>query len=292
MKKIFLTLFLLLSFTTVAYASDAPVKNAGFVQANIWYSKEPFFAGETVRIYTVIFNGSTQDLSGSVEFMDNGTSIAKAPFNLLGSGKALPVSVRWKAMEGKHTITARIVDASTSLYGGAKTPIVLENAEGVASVQTVELDPAVKEAQAKADATKAVETVTPIVGKVEGAIQTVTNSIPVPIKEGTTASANAAEDFRTTIENQLRVAKENKGKQLDIINARTASTTAKIDVANKKAGILSTVSGYTEKPFAYIMFGLLAFLQYFFAWRIIFYGVIFYILYRLIKWGIQKIRNR
>jgi hypothetical protein len=292
MRKFLLILILILTGVTFAHASSEPVKNAGFVPANIWYSKESFFAGETVRIYTVIFNGSTYDLSGGVEFLDNSVSLAQVPFAILATGQAEDVSIPWKATEGKHTITARVINTSVSSHGGTKTPIALENDSAGASDITVAIDPAVVAANAKAVAEKSVEVGTQVAGQVGGVIQTVDNAIPVPIKEGTTASVNAVEAFRTTLENQFRAAKDDKGRQLEVLNARTATTTAKIEQANKKAGIVSTISGYTEKPFTYVMYALFALLQYFFKWWIIFYAVAFYIIYRLFKWGIQKIRNQ
>ena len=41
-----------------ARADTATIKNAGFIQGNIWFSKNPFFEGDTVRIYSAIINSS------------------------------------------------------------------------------------------------------------------------------------------------------------------------------------------------------------------------------------------
>lgn len=293
MKKIFFLFLLTFTFVPSAFASDTTVKNAGFIQTNIWYSKDTFYAGETVRIYTAIFNGTTNDLSGSVEFLDNNVLVGRTQFDLLGSGLVRDVSVPWKTTEGNHTVTARILNASTSLHGGQKTPITLENAEAGKSERVVEIDPAVKEALAKAEAERAAETGAQATGKVEGIVQTVSNAIPVPIKEGTAASVSAIESMRTALATLLRVTKENKGKDIDKINARAnTTTTTTTQKAKAEPGIVSTISQSAEKPLAYIIFGILAFMQYFFEWKIVFYGVLLYALYRLLKWGIQKFRDR
>lgn len=285
MKKIFPILLLILStFSFVAasraLASEISIKNAGFIPSNIWYSKESFFAGETVRIYTIVFNGSTYNLSGDVEFLDNGVVLGRTPFSLLNSTLTRDVSISWRATEGSHAITARIRNANMSLPGGEKTPIVLENTETGKSDIVVEVDPATKAAREKTAIG------TQISGKIQDTLQNVSDVIPEQVKSGTTASANIVENFRTTEGFQARLAKELKGKQIDALNARTSTTTV------PKTGFLNTVSRNTEKPFAYVMYAILALLQYFFEWRILFYGAILYAMYRLLKWGITKIRNR
>lgn len=261
-------------------ASEISIKNAGFIPSNIWYSKESFYAGESVRIYTIVFNGSSYNLSGDVEFLDNGVVLGQTPFSLLNSTLTRDVSIPWKATEGSHAITARIRNANMSLPGGQKTPIVLENTETGKSDIVVEADPATKTAREKTAIS------TQITGKIQNTLQSVSDVIPEQVKSGTTASANVVENFRTAEGFQARLAKELKGKQIDALNARTSTTTP------QKTGFLNVVSRNTEKPFAYIMYAILALLQYFFEWRILFYGVILYTLYRLLKWGIAKIRNR
>jgi hypothetical protein len=297
MKKFLPILILILSsilfvLPTGASASDPTIKNTGFIQTNIWYSKDSFYAGDTVRIYTAIFNGTQYDLSGSVEFLDNDIVVGKTEFDLINSGQVRDVSVLWKAGEGDHSITARIVNAATSLHGGPKTTIALENSVSRKSTRAVEVDPILKEARAKADAAKVAETGTQVAGTVAAAVQTVTNVIPTPIKDGASASVNAMESLRTTLATQLQNAKVNQGKAIDVINARSTKIPTAAEKAKQSSGALSTVSSTMEKPYAYVTYGILALLQYFFEWKVLFYGVLFYGLYRLAKWGIQKVRNR
>lgn len=275
-----------------AHASDVSVRNTGFITSNIWYSKETFYAGETVRIYTVIFNGSSYDLSGSVEFLDNDALVGRTEFSLLPSGQVRDVSVPWKTSEGKHVITARIVDASISLRGGQKTAITLENAQAGKSELAVNIDPAVLAAQAQAEAAKqAAATSTRATGLVTEAVQAVGNVIPAPIKEGTSAGIGAIDNLRASLGAQLEAAKNDKGKQIDTLNSPKA-VAAKVEKAKQNPGIVTTVSDGAEKPIAYVTYGILAALQYFFEWKILFYGVLLYVAYRLIKWAIQKYRNR
>ncbi|MEK7460565.1 MAG: hypothetical protein AAB628_03395 [Patescibacteria group bacterium] len=139
--KQFIVIFLL-SFTMVlsVHAQEPALKNAGFVPSNIWYSKEPFFAGEKIRVYTIIFNGSTSDLVGNVEFFDNGASFGKAPFSLPGGGRVRDIWVDYTAKEGNHVITARLVQVEVVEAGGVKRKVLLENSEAGKSEQMIDLD--------------------------------------------------------------------------------------------------------------------------------------------------------
>lgn len=289
MKYLFFIFLFVLSGTNVVHAADVSIKNAGFAPAGVWYSKESFFAGETVRIYTVIFNGSTQSLSGEVEFMDGSVVLGKTSFATLGSGKVRDVSIEWKATEGKHAISARIVNANLISASGQKTPITLENVETVKSEQVVELDPVAKAAQQKLQADRIATAGTGVVQKIEGGLQSVENSIPESVKSAAAAGTNLIEDLRSAGAEQFRVAKEEKGKQIDALNATSSAKSGK---TGKNAGVMATTTSATEKPLAYVMYAILALLQYFFAWKIVFYSVSFYVIYRLLKWGIGKIRDR
>lgn len=140
LRQIISIVFLSFAVVLPVYAQEGPLKNVGFVPSNIWYSKDSFFAGETIRVYTVIFNGSEYDIEGTVQFFDNGTPINKAAFTVQKGGKVEDVSVEYVTKEGNHIITARIVDASVLEKNGKKKLLSLENKEAGKSEINVELD--------------------------------------------------------------------------------------------------------------------------------------------------------
>lgn len=291
MKKLLFIFLLSMSGVSFAHASELPISNAGFVQSNIWYSKDPFYTGDKVRIYTVIFNGSAYDLTGAVEFLDNGTSLGKTNFSLSGSGRAQDLWVDWKASGGSHTITARLVNVIADGPNG-KQAVLLPNTETGRSERMIDVDPAVKEAQAKLEAQKVAEAGTQALGKVDSAMQTVKDVVPVPIKVGVSAGVNSIEKFRLSEGYQLRLAKEQKSKEIDAITARAKIANAPTGSAKKETTVLDTVSNVAEKPFAYAMFAAVGALQFIFEWRVVFYGIILYVVYRVIKWIVAKIRDR
>ncbi|MBI5400514.1 MAG: hypothetical protein HZB12_00130 [Candidatus Yonathbacteria bacterium] len=289
MRNLFLTIFFL--FAQPAFAADLSLANAGFVQSNIWYSKDPFYAGDKVRIYTVIFNASAYDLTGAVEFFDNGVSLGKTNFSLSGSGRAQDLWVDWKASWGNHTITARLVNVIADGPNG-KQGALLASTETGTSERVVDIDPVVKEAQAKLEAQKVTEAGAQALGRVGNAIQTVNDVIPAPIKAGVSLSANTLEQFRLGEGIQIRLAKEEKARTIDAIVASAKLADTYHGNAKKSVTMLDTASNATEKPFAYAMLAILSVLQFIFEWRIVFYGIIFYTFYRVVKWGIYKLRNR
>ncbi|MCK9344919.1 MAG: hypothetical protein M0P64_02185 [Candidatus Pacebacteria bacterium] len=336
MKRFIYILLLVLSPFSFACAADEPIKNAGFVPANIWYSKDPFFAGETIRVYTIIFNGSSYDLEGTVEFLDNGVLLGKTNFSLSGGGRVRDLWVDWKATNGKHVMTARIVNVTASLAGGAKRSIALDNAETGKSERLVDLDtdgdgigntedtdddgdtvldvdelrnntdPLKKDtngngvsdgkeleiaAQKKAAQEKVAAGATTNeepAGSILGTIKKVEETIPDPVKSGVSTGANAIERFRIGEGYQARLAKEEKAREIDAMKVAVRAPV----VVQKDGTVLGASSNVAEKPFAYVMLGLYALLQYFFEWQIIFYSVLFYITYRLLKYLARRIWNR
>jgi len=293
MRYLFLIISIFIALPVFS-ATELSVNNAGFVQSSIWYSKDPFYAGDKVRIYTVIFNGSTYDLAGSVEFLDNGTSLGKTTFSLSGNGRAQDLWIDWKASAGNHTITARLVNVIADGPNG-KQAVSFPSVETGKSDRFVDIDPAIKEAQAKIEAQKITAVRVDQLGKVEEVAQSVVDSIPTPIKESIVSAVSIVEQFRANEGNQLGVIREQKSREIDEINAhvKTINTTpVNVDSTKKEKTVLDVASNVTEKPFAYVMLAAIGALQFVFEWKILFYGIIFYTIYRVMKWGIYKLRNR
>lgn len=290
MKKLIAIFLLGVGCVSFAQASDLPISNAGFVQSNIWYSKDPFYVGDKIRIYTVIFNGSAYDLTGAVEFLDNGVSLGKTNFSLSGSGRAQDLWIDWKASGGSHTITARLVNVIADGPNG-KQSVLLPSAETGKSERVVDLDPIAKEAQAKLEAQKVAEVGTQVISKFDGAIQTVSDVVPTPMKDGISLGLNVVEQFRLGVASQFRIAKEQKIKEIDAINARAKMAVTDTGNTKKETTVISNVSNTTEKPFAYAMLATVSTLEFIFEWKIVFYVIILYVLYRVIKWVARRVRG-
>jgi hypothetical protein len=113
-KIVFFTIFsLFLALPTLA--QEQTNVNAGFV-SGIWYSKDPFFAGEDVRIYTAIQNQSGFDITGKIQFFDNDEMISENSFSSI-SGQLIQEWTDWKVTEGDHEIYVKLSDTKKSEAG-------------------------------------------------------------------------------------------------------------------------------------------------------------------------------
>ena len=106
-KKRFQKIVFGVVFVSMQVPVFAAADTGGFITRTIWFSPEKFFAGDTVRIYVGVFNGSERKLLGTVEFFDGKDKIGSSDFVLERGGQAGSVWVNWKAPKGDHTIRAR-----------------------------------------------------------------------------------------------------------------------------------------------------------------------------------------
>ncbi|MBI3633778.1 MAG: hypothetical protein HY226_05835 [Candidatus Vogelbacteria bacterium] len=102
------------------------LENTGLITRNIWYSKDPFYAGDKIRIYSVVFNGSILDLRGRVNFYDKGTLLCTSEFSVL-SGGVSNVWCDWGVGVGKHSISIRITNPRGSIPGGDEAEVILSS---------------------------------------------------------------------------------------------------------------------------------------------------------------------
>lgn len=126
MKKVLL--FFLLFLTSIPVAFSASGEEAGFLQNNILYSKDPFFAGEKIKIYTILYNNTGDYLSGNVSFFDNEEKIGEKKFLITPERIVKGIYIDWKVTEGKHKISAKIDSTNTGINDKAKS-IEIENTE-------------------------------------------------------------------------------------------------------------------------------------------------------------------
>jgi len=126
MKKIYFIIFLIIVlFPVLAQAEEI---NAGFV-SGVWYSREPFFAGDKARIYSAIQNQSGFDIVGKMEFYDNQDLIGTSDFSVI-SGRLIEQWADWQVTKGEHSIYTRIVNAKKSTAGQQDEPVELKFAGG------------------------------------------------------------------------------------------------------------------------------------------------------------------
>lgn len=139
-KYFLLILYFFFVQINFAFSADIALSNAGFIKSGIWYSKDPFYSGDKVRIYTVIIDGSEYDLIGDVEFRDNEKVLCKKPFAVT-SGRTQELWCDWTAILGAHKITARIISPKIAPVGETPKPVILENNISGVSDRDVKVPP-------------------------------------------------------------------------------------------------------------------------------------------------------
>jgi len=103
-------LFLVLLFFAPASLFAEGV-NAGFPPQSVWVSNTSASAGETIEIFTAVYNGSADEFAGTVVFNVDGKKVGAKSFELSDGASEL-VSVEWRATAGEHSIVATIEGSS------------------------------------------------------------------------------------------------------------------------------------------------------------------------------------
>lgn len=100
--RIFAAFFLFFLWPSLALGATL---SAGFVGEALWFSREQFFTGETVRLLTALRNSSSEPLEGEVVFSDKGKEVGKADASLSKESAEI-ISFSWIATEGEHEFRA------------------------------------------------------------------------------------------------------------------------------------------------------------------------------------------
>lgn len=282
--------------TSVGAATTTTYKNLGFLQGNIWYSKDPFYDGDKIRVYTAIFNSSVYDLLGTAEFYDNDKPIGKMDFSVASGGKLKEVWADWQATLGNHKISARIVKAQISKVGTQTETIIIASAQTGADERLVDLSPAKKAELEKLEQSQKLTEEEPI--KTEFATTATADKIISDAKNlfgtSTQEAAQKMLDFAfgkvepafTAINNfadskaqKIEVKKEEIKKEIGRLSAKTPTTTPDV------VGVATTSEAYftLDSPFKSAYLFLLTILGLFFKYKVAFYLVSALFLYKILK---------
>jgi hypothetical protein len=230
-----LALILISSSFGLCFVEAKNVKNLGFIPSTlIWYSKDPFFAGDKIRIYSAVFNNSEYDFTGIVEFYDKGTLIGKSEFSVANGGGIRDVWIDWTAIKGSHKISARITNGKISSAEGASEEIVLDTIQTEESERVAEEIPVpvVKKEEA--------------VPKTEEALSGILEALPPQIASAATSVVQIINDFADEQKAKLEEKKEELKKEIAAIEAAEAKSSEAIKTEQKEAKTI-TVSGNTKE---------------------------------------------
>lgn len=267
----------------IALGQTKVLQNSGFVPGNLWFSKAPTAVGEKVQVYTLVWNGSTDDISGTVSFFDNDTVISKQDFILAGAGSTKILSTAWTAGEGYHKIYAQITGSQGGPRGSKAVSVSLQYAKTVEEERFVNAPVA-----PVTDASGVTGIVSNLASnivdqKVDYATGYLEANLPAPVVGVTKAVANSLESVRTGAQTWTV-------NEISKLKSGPASTTSKEKEDNAladKTGTETSEPGFSvEGPFKYAALAFLSAGNYIFGNGWLFYGlgliIVFFIL-RLIK---------
>mgnify|MGYP001567629559 CR=1 FL=1 len=274
-KYIGIILFLIL-FLTPFYLTFAQTSNAGFIPGNIWYSKDPFEEGDKIKIYTLIYNPDSRQLSGTVFFFDKTIFLGSKSFTVAGKG-IQDVSIDWTATIGDHTIFGQIQDAKF---------LTANNIYQNASLSET------KTSESKRSVSKKITLNT--IGENISDSNTVSNiqnfvkeNTPEVVSKTIDTTVSSVEEFREKIGTFSENKKEEVKKEIKIIE--DSKITQNSDATKKDTEINPINQNTFLKPFKYAELFALTVFSAVFNNKYIFYGLIVLIIFFVIRYIIRKI---
>ncbi|MEI7688736.1 MAG: hypothetical protein WCI91_00965 [Candidatus Nomurabacteria bacterium] len=287
MKKYFV-LFILFYIAFIPSAGATVITTTGFIPGQIWYSKDTIAEGDTVKIYTAIWNNSTSPLSAKVEFYDQNVILGTRDV-VLPSQQLMDASVTWKVTAGDHSISAKIISPSVTVSGKKEivtvnnvltsvdrkfVPVVLNTIEGQPATSTDILKSQIDKATASID-----------------------GIIPNSISEPVSKNVNSIDSFRIDTLASIANTKSEAEKTITELNKsdsnnKSASAGGKVLAVKNVAEKGKSIDSATEKPIAYIKLFLFSVLSFIFSSKIVFYFLIILIMFFIIRGIYRKVKNR
>lgn len=264
-------IFILIIFTFFCghvYAAD--VSNTGFIPGQIWYSENPLVEGQTVKVYTAVWNGDNYPLEANVEFYDKnvilGTRSISVPKDTIQN-----VSISWKVTAGDHVISAKIL-SSKIIESGKSSPVVLER-------NTTEEDRKfVSKLIEQIDGTP-VSSTDAIKNKLDETKANLSDVLPNSLATPISNSLSSVDDFRDETYTKITVSKDETKKEIESLNNKNTvkgTSTSPSKVSKKSLG-------GADKPIAYIKLFFLSIFSFIFGTPFVFYLVIAFLLFLIIR---------
>ncbi|MBI3631880.1 MAG: hypothetical protein HY225_00315 [Candidatus Vogelbacteria bacterium] len=214
-------LFLLFPLKNI-FAAET-LKNTGLINKNVWYSKDPFYTGDRIRIYSVVFNGSEMDLRGRVNFYDNGSLLCTTEFSSL-AGRISEIWCDWIVGGGKHGISIKITNPKGSLPGQPEQDVILSNGDlSVIDERVIVAEPVsvVETIPQKVDLPKPIEDKPEVINASEGGILTKIKDLFFDYSATSTKPISSS--YSDVPEQTVSAINRSNGSNIKNINSRAVS---------------------------------------------------------------------
>lgn len=269
MKKY--SIIFILSYILLTPTVYAEIVN-GFILDQIWYSNNSPKEGDIVNIYTAVWNGNEAPLSAKVEFYDKNVILGTRDI-VVPANKILDTSVSWKVTGGDHSISAKIVSSTLNTNNGKKENVVLE--DNTTSTNKKFIPIIVKEENGMSETSE--EVVKNELNKVTDKIDTI---LPESVETKVSSGFNLIEDFRD--KNLIKIVDNKNLVEKEILEYKSFS----------EGTTDQNLQSATEKPIAQVKLFFLKVLKIIFSNKIVFYGLIIFIIFYSLRVIYRKIRNK
>lgn len=284
LKKIIILSVLFFVFSGTALAVS------GIPKESVWMSKKSPEEGETVSLFTFVFNGQeSSNLYGDIEWYDEDTLIGERSFTILPlSGQA--ISIEWKVTDGNHEIKPIIVNTKSGKDKESATTILIEDSEA---------SPLVFFVANKIEETEGPLSEEKIFGDLDNLENKIVSSTPPVVAETIGKSFGFLEETRNELKNNISeeiVQVEEKTKELN----NETDTTTEVDTPNE-GDSLDTVKDekkespavkYVEKPALGIYGFSLNSLYFILSSALLTYGLLIFFFYLISRFVYRKIRKK
>ncbi len=287
MKNFFLIfIFLFIILGTSVYAKDSSF--TGFLSGQIWYSPNSFIEGDTIKIYTAIWNGDDSSLTAKVEFYDKNVILGMRNI-LIPAHELQGVSINWKVTSGDHIISAKIISSTLDIRSGKKETIVVSRNTTNSNHRFIPVVVKVKDGQTFTSG----ELINNEFVKVGNKINKI---LPISVGNQVSSGINSIDNFRNQTLAKI-ISSEGKTKN-ELLSFKEFTHDKKTIAKNNNLKPVQTIPStknlmeVTNKPITQIKLFFLKILNFIFSDKIVFYGLIFLIIFYLLRKIYRKVMNK
>ncbi len=263
------SLFATLAFVFCAgtlFAAESAGTATGFIQNDIWFSETKPLEGDTVKIYTALFNGRQEMLSGTMAFYDAGIILGKKNFSVAGKNVAT-ISIDWNVTAGSHTIYAEVM-TPTILVAGKEQSVFLDDSKSDEAKLTV-----AKKVSSETSETSASE------NKAEVFIA---DHLPAVIATPILTTTSSIDTWRVNTGENLALKKDALKLVIEKENAE-ASVEVKGSISLGKDGKPEITTEAIKTPLAHVKLFFMQIGSYIFLHKALFYGLAILVLILIVR---------
>lgn len=259
------------------YTLAIETNNTGFISESVWFSEEELVLGESVNIYTALFNNSASVLEGSVTFFDKDVVLGVKSFSI-PEKSVRDVKQSWIVTSGDHEMYASLSVKQTNIELGDKMTEPIEF--------TIKAPVVAEKAPVTGETAE-------ILSDVDNLQEKIVDSIPPEVSDKIESSFSGVESFRVETSTNIEEKKDAKQEIVDELKSlpEKDSVDLEIGLEDGKTNV-DVKSTPLDTPIAYAGLFFYTILSYIFKSTILFYGLCIVLVFLILRAIYRAIRRR